>query len=350
MENTVSRKMKDSNLQLLKIIAMFLIVLSHVADFGGFNSVIGYNFYFLKGINLGNLGIDILILITGYYACKSTFSVKKLVLFISQVWFYSVIIFLISAIFKLEVFSISNLLKYIFPLISKRYWLFTCCAVICIFSPYINSFLSGLKINQYNHFIITMLVIFGALKTLVASDMYCNELVSVFVIYCIGFYFAKYPKNILTFNKTTPYIVMAVSAVLMIASIPLFDALTENVSALDFSDFSFHSMTAIPVICFASSLFAVMLTRKPKNNEMINSIAETVAGVYLIHCHPCIREKIWQGIFKVNKLSMSPALIIVSILGTVAVFVICFFIEYARKKYIESSWEKILENYLFKKK
>ena len=75
MSNHIHKKKdRDSNMELLRIIAMLLIVISHYAVHGVGNTALGYEVYG-KSIEFfrffGNLGVNLFILISGFYGTAS---------------------------------------------------------------------------------------------------------------------------------------------------------------------------------------------------------------------------------------------------------------------------------------
>lgn len=67
-------KIRESNIELLRIVAMFMIVVSHYVLHSGidYNSMsIGFNRVILEIANLGDIGVIVFVLITGYFSINS---------------------------------------------------------------------------------------------------------------------------------------------------------------------------------------------------------------------------------------------------------------------------------------
>lgn len=102
-------KKRDSNFELMRIFAMFLIVWNHLCNsiFYNLSLPLNYNTIISKSLYFwtGNLGNYLFIFLSGYFISDSKFSWKK----VFQIWF--------------QVFSISTIIGFIFyifhvPLIS----------------------------------------------------------------------------------------------------------------------------------------------------------------------------------------------------------------------------------------
>ena len=79
-------KERDSNFELLRIFAMFLIVLFHVCGNGVFSywhnnsSQLDHinNFFCFLMAACGEVGVTLFILISGYFSCRQEFKLSKL--------------------------------------------------------------------------------------------------------------------------------------------------------------------------------------------------------------------------------------------------------------------------------
>lgn len=92
------KKERQSNLELLRIFSMILIVMHHYAIHGGFD-VIDMQFNFNKEVIRfftfgGKLGVNLFIMISGYFLIKSKFKKKNLLrLWITTTFFLSFVCF-----------------------------------------------------------------------------------------------------------------------------------------------------------------------------------------------------------------------------------------------------------------
>ena len=84
----ITKKERNSNLELLRIIAMLFIVASHFAfhGFGSLGSFNEVNFIIANSNNyliyflgmLGKIGVDVFVIISAYFMINSKFTFKKL--------------------------------------------------------------------------------------------------------------------------------------------------------------------------------------------------------------------------------------------------------------------------------
>ena len=104
----VHERKRDSNFELLRIIAMILIVFSHENQHGIWfpqNHDFGFNYLFCKSIfsYFGAIGNWLFIFVSGYFITEQSFSYKKILRLWFQVFSISVIIGLVTWFSKITI-------------------------------------------------------------------------------------------------------------------------------------------------------------------------------------------------------------------------------------------------------
>ena len=99
------KKVRDSNLELYRIIVMMVIVAHHYVVNSGLLEVMETNlssnrtlFYYLFGL-WGKVGINCFVLITGYFMCTSNITIRKFLKLLLEIEFYNVVIYINQHIF-----------------------------------------------------------------------------------------------------------------------------------------------------------------------------------------------------------------------------------------------------------
>lgn len=117
-------KKRISNLELLRIVSMFLIVLHHCSLFafpnidwaGSFNKTV------VDWLSLGGkLGVNCFILISGYFMAHSKFTLQKFLKLAGSVWFYSVAIMLVFVLLSHSSGNILSIIQNFFPIIYSTF-------------------------------------------------------------------------------------------------------------------------------------------------------------------------------------------------------------------------------------
>ena len=93
----VSKGSRNSNLELLRILAMFLIVLFHFSyhNFTDINIIASNpnNYIINFTLMLGKIGVDVFVLLSAYFMIHSKFTLKKFLILIGELYFYSYLIY-----------------------------------------------------------------------------------------------------------------------------------------------------------------------------------------------------------------------------------------------------------------
>lgn len=99
------KQIRNSNIELLRIIAMLGIVLRHMNGYGFLypEGTYSFNFLLTRCTNYtGNLGNILFMLISGYFLSNASFSWKKWLQIYAELFFYSSLIGIFMYVFKLN--------------------------------------------------------------------------------------------------------------------------------------------------------------------------------------------------------------------------------------------------------
>lgn len=338
-------KARNSSIELLRIISMLFIVCSHFCVHGGFhaeNMSFSVNKLILQNGSLGNLGVVIFVMISGYFLSQSSFKLSRIVKIVLQVFFYSCTIYFVFAALKIIPFSIFGTISEILPISFSQYWFATTYVVFCIFTPYINRMLNNFSRKQYIVFLSVLLLVWSILPMLTNYNLGSNELCQFLIFYSLGAFARRYPN--ISILKKNRYWIAFISAFLLILSnliLNLFPIL--NIYELDNYFYHRHS---ILVIALSYGLLLIFTNINIKPNKIINTISSTTFGIYLIHDNNHLRGIIWHDILRVSEYKYKPTLILYLIVCVIGVFIICAIIDYLRQKLIEKPVMRVLEPFI----
>ena len=152
----MEKKTRKSNLELFRIVMMILIVAHHFVVNSGISECFDYqnitgNMVFLQLFGFaGKAMINGFILITGYFMVKSQFSFDKLVKLYIQIKLYSLLIYVILAIFGFQDLGIKTLIKTVFSIAYGAGVGFTgTFFVLYLLIPFINKFVFSINKIQF---------------------------------------------------------------------------------------------------------------------------------------------------------------------------------------------------------
>ena len=151
----VVKKSRNSNIEILRIIAILMIIFSHysVHCASEYLTTFSFNKIFCETLELGNLGVIIFILIFGYYYDTNKLRLNKFLNLVIPVIFYSVVLYLCFN--KLDY----HIIPCFFPVLFRRYWYVTAYIVLYLFSPYLSKFIESLTRSNFKKFLITIFLV-----------------------------------------------------------------------------------------------------------------------------------------------------------------------------------------------
>ena len=180
-------KMRQSNMELLRVFSMVIIVLSHYVYHGGLlGQELSINQAFAQFLKMGGkLGVTCFVLISAYYLIESRFKIQNIFKLMLQISFYAV--FLIGIKFVMTgSASVTEIFKSILAPIYNVYWFPTTYIGMYLVFPLMN-----IIVNKYNEnclkLVIFLTVPFSIIHFLfVGSDFLYSNLTWFLYLYLWG--------------------------------------------------------------------------------------------------------------------------------------------------------------------
>lgn len=362
----MTEKKRQSNFELLRIIAMLMIIGSHLACHGiqhVTSTVDSYQIY-LSGTDLnkavisflnmgGEVGVAIFFMITGYFQInKNKYSLSK-ILFetVFYGWFSFILLIIVHGMgYKISQLGLKDDLNFTMeallnPVSSGMWWFVTAYVLLLILSPYINRILWDLN---YKGWIFIMALIWGlwySVGYIYKPPFYSLQKAVYF--YILGAFCRIHLKNL---KSRLLYVLLEIIFGGM--GTVLFWKMGEHFNITGEINYIFIVLnvvkTAVIVPTCSYILFRIFESLKIHNSRIINLVASSTFGVYLIHDSLVSRNFIWYNLFKVETLYRSKLFPLYAILIIIIVFGVCTIIDSFRIKYIEPLGDKIINKILEK--
>lgn len=201
-------KVRNSNHELLRLVAMYMIVLIH-ANMYLDNFYTGQLWHVFNGAVNGicNTGVTCFILISGYYGIK--FDLKKLVKLECAMISYSLVETVILYFAFPEqiqgVALLEQLIKAILPFVSRKYWFYSCYICLCLLSGYIEKLIERLSREEFKRLLLLCIFLFSVLPTLFYFEIIPDNgkgLVQMLMVYMIGKYIKRYGNKEVMISRT----------------------------------------------------------------------------------------------------------------------------------------------------
>lgn len=335
--------LRSSNIELLRIISMLMILGLHFWSKGMDVSqcrpteplFIADSFF--RG--LCYISVNLYVLISGYFLCKSSFKVRKLLSLVLETLFYSIGIFCAYYFARKASFTL-NSVKLFFPVLCSQYWFITVYVGMYILAPALNKLIDALSKRQLQCIIAVTAVIGCIIPTFiwpVSGWMHLGGGCSLDWFLCL-YFIAAYCRNYVSVdklkeNKAKVWTVAVISWFIpfittMAMAIVLFHC-RGSVKGCHFLWGNSTFLTAgVAIATFVA--FLTVEIKSSKACKSINFIAKSALATYLITEHPLVAEKLWGGVQEVIDIQ-TLEFIWQFLLTVIVLFVVCTLIDLARR-------------------
>lgn len=359
MKKTFSKKIKsggetlrNSNFELLRILAILMIVGDHFSGYGKFNYDIAefsLNRFYIQFLEFGGkLGVCIFILISGYFLVNNNnIKISKVIKLWIQILFYSIIIYLIFVIFGLEPFSIKETVKYLLPISGFHWWFATTYLVLYLISPYLNILLHSMDKKTYQKMLFINTILWCLMPTFTGRFLDRSYLIPFIYLYLIAGYIRIW-KDDIKINYKKCFLMALFVIILTFSSVIVFDILGSKINYFYIHATHFYGMEKLTTILTALFIFLGFKNININKNftKVINTISSATFGVYLLHENRLLRSFIWINTFHINKFAHSNLLIPYSLLAIFTVYIICTLIELIRINLLEKNYMKLINRFI----
>ena len=357
-ENTLNNGLKlkrSSNIELFRIITMFLILLAHFSEFylKKYSASIGnlsITYILLLSIGVwGKFGINCFVLITGYFMCKSKITLKKYLILFLEVEFYAFIMKLFAVLLKLEPFSIKSFIYRLIPFNGFGRGFTPSYLVFFLFIPFLNVLVRNINKKQHIYLIVLSLFFFSFIYSIPKLDFNIGYITWFSVLYFIASYIRFYPNAFTDSKKKTGLIclglfLISVLSIIVIHYLNVKKGLTisPNYFVVD-SQKILGAFTAIFFFMFFKNI-------NVKQSKIINAFGGSSYGVLLIHTSSTSFMYYLFSIICFNgkfadKLWSVPILLAVLIL----VYIAFSIIDMLRKRFLEKTLFNLLDKKFLKR-
>ena len=336
-------KERNIGIDLLRIIAMYMIVILHVLGQGG---ILSNSKKFSSSFYLGWLletfaycSVNVFGLISGYVMINSNVNQYKIILLWLNVFYYSTIITLMfkyipyfSKLYQVTTYYL--IISIFFPTISKRYWYFTAYFGMYFFIPYLNKLIHSLNQKEMKNLCLTIIILFTILD-LIAPEKFDPFSISrgyttlwLISLYIFGAYLKLYSIQLSKKKILLLYIIS-----IIFPWIFLLKFLNVFVSKYKYNAGLFIQFNSPFILLNAIMLVTIFSELKIKKNKFLQKFIGILGlqsfNVYLIHTNPLV-YKSYKYSFKhlINKNPFIMDLLV--LVYSLGIFFSCIIIDQIR--------------------
>lgn len=328
---------RNYGIDLLRIIAMMMVVTLHVLGHGGI----------LGGLERGSLrymlvwfietasfcSVNTYALISGYVGLNSKPRCSRLIMLWLQVVFYTILITFIFTLKQPDLITSDVWKRAVFPVFTKQYWYITGYFGLYLVLPCIHWVLAKVTLQQVLFGGCIGFVAFSVIPSILQSDPFNiaegYSMLWLCILYLAGACMKKFE---LFANWKKRSLVLAYLFVVFLSwgSKLVLDVIKAKDSTLLLT---YISPTVVIMGISLVALFSKMNISNRKILKLISMLSPTTLGVYIIHEHFLIKENFINGISINYAKAPNSIIILLEIIFTVfGIFVCCSCIEWVRIK------------------
>lgn len=296
---------RDSNFELLRIIAMIMIVIWHLCVHGLQNSINiqdlsstnQFIFYLIKSATV--VAVNIYVFISAFYSHKiTTLNFNKIFKLFFDTFIFSLGIYLTLMLTNIYPLSIRFLLLSSFPILSGTYWFVTVFMVLFVLSPFLNIVINNLSQNNYLVLISILFFIDSLWQFLYVVNnigtYYGYSIFHFVTMYFIAAYIGKYGFIAFDLHKILYLVGFGITTLMNAFLTFLFSG---NLDRL----YWYNS----PIIVISSYCLFMFFANLEFTNRSINFIAKYTFGIYLVHEQFLVRILLWNNFKFIKNFYMS---------------------------------------------
>ena len=296
------RNIRNSNIELLRIIAMFFIVAGHfVAQSGNIVYSFCVNDYLLIFLSSASrIAVNVFLTIGVWYMVDSKFLAERVLKLYIQVITYSVPITIIMLFLNRENVSVKDFARGFLPFWGRGLWFASAYITLILFKPFLDKILHWSK-KELGLLVGLLLVFISLVSTFPdVQEGYVIDSVWFLVVYLFVGYTKKYsfhvkPSNWLSALLAAGGYMILTTCIFLGKCFPNGNILIKIAARLA-GQYS-GDIKTFPNFMIAFLLTMLFLKLKERHCKIVNWLAKSVFTVYIVHQIPAFISFIWKRIF-----------------------------------------------------
>lgn len=339
----MSEKKRMANLELLRCVAMMMVIVLHylgkgklLPDLtGGEFDGAGAAAWLLEAFCI--VAVNVYMLISGYFLCTSSFKLSRLLQLLVQVWLYSVAFGILGAatgVIAETPVDIHYFLTLIFPISMEHYWFLTAYVFLYLLLPFVGAAVRRMTKQQMQIALGLLLATFCVLKSILPlrleTDKSGYDCLWYLCVFVTAAYIRRFGVVFLEKRRRAVclYVVCCLLAFAGTMALRFFFLRTGSLGRMTGMCMEYNHI--LPFLA-AIGLFGAFVRTEINGKivDVINKIAPYTLGVYLLHENLGLRYT-WQSWFGADRVTNVGELLLRTFFAVLGVFVCGILVDMLR--------------------
>ena len=281
----------------------------------------------------GKTGINCFLLITGYFMCTSSISLRKFIKLMLWIYIYKITIFAIFLFAGYETVNPVRIVKLLSPVWGFSSNFTSCFIGFWLTIPFWNILIRNMTKRQHEVLLCLLICMYTILGSIPKFNVAINYVTWFGVIYLIASYIRLYPHPTMSDKKIWPVATLiSIALALLSVIVMLYHVAPKNVT------FFVSDSNKFFAVLVAISSFLWFKNMNVSYSKLINTIGASTFGVLLIHANSdAMRQWLWkETVDCVEHYNLPPFQLVLYILSSVVIiFIVCTIIDIIRLKLVE---------------
>lgn len=336
-------KQRQTNIELIRILSMFLIVVHHFA-FHGFDkdAVAACQTGWQVDTLLfgGGVGVAVFVLISSYFMVNSKIAGRKLLRLWVEIFTIGMSLYLLFRFLPQEGIrpheGACSLFSHFFPLLTGEYWFMSVFVLLMLLSPFLNRMLHGMTRMEMRWLILAQVAFCSACTALPYGSASVGDIGFFVMLYTIAAYIRLHAK--IPDGGSGKWLLFAALVLASVEVIVIYSGGSASVVSAWVRK-AVMAKYGLPNLLVAVSLFMAALGWRVKCIGWINGMAACTLGVYLIHDNQYMRPYLWKNLFHCqDALGQGAAFWWHSLAIVISVYVGCTVLAFIWRQTIERAY------------
>ena len=292
----------------------------------------------------GKIGINCFVMISGYFMCKSSISVKKFARLFLEVKFYRLAVSSVFWICGLSRFSLKTLWLTVAPFTSVASNFTGTYLLFFLFIPFLNILIRNMTEKQHLRVTALFVFVYVILGTMERYTVTMNYISWFTVLYLTAAYIRLYPKKLFSNGKVWTLAAIVCFILCCVSIVWCTWSAEDPAKNLTY----YYVMDSNKSLAYVSGIafFLFFKNLKIKPSRFINTVSATTFGVLLIHSNSAnMRDWLWKDTLKNVEMYDSKWVFLHAFVSVVGIFTVCCIIDLLRIHLLEKPFFKLWDKH-----